>query len=295
MASVFDPHRPEGRRARLFLVTFVTTSALLGGAASGSLHYEAYFPPGEPGNWETAAQLEVLVLRKASALEASVEYWTEDDTAVAGSDYQAASGTLTFPPGQDSAVILVPLIDDTASEPSERLRIHLRPGAGIATVGPPSSAFIASDEGPEPPPPGNVTGSSSVSSESGPPPMSPMNPSAPAAAAPSETPPPGAQAQPSSDPSHQAPPPLPPPGPAIPLNPPEVAGAPSADSGPAGPRPSVLSVGASQNVPEIEDDERTSERRSSPLLAIVLPVALLVLVVGPVTFGWYRRRRATDS
>ena len=42
-----------------------------------------------------------------------------DGSAVAGSDYVAASGTLTFAPGELSKTIIVQTVDDTIGEPTE--------------------------------------------------------------------------------------------------------------------------------------------------------------------------------
>jgi hypothetical protein len=49
----------------------------------------------------------------------SVDYATRDDTALAGIDYLAVSGTLHLYPGENQAVIPVELTGDTAPEPSE--------------------------------------------------------------------------------------------------------------------------------------------------------------------------------
>ncbi len=46
----------------------------------------------------------------------TVAYTTQDDTAVAGTDYSATSGTLTFAPGVTSQTLSIPtLVDSNAS------------------------------------------------------------------------------------------------------------------------------------------------------------------------------------
>jgi hypothetical protein len=40
-------------------------------------------------------------LDRASTMKVTIHWATQDSTAVAGSDYQAASGVLTFEPGSD--------------------------------------------------------------------------------------------------------------------------------------------------------------------------------------------------
>jgi len=55
----------------------------------------------------------------------TVHYATGDGTAVAGSDYQAASGTLTFNPGETSKTIFVSVIGDRLAESSENFFVNL--------------------------------------------------------------------------------------------------------------------------------------------------------------------------
>src|SRR6185503_4748381 len=55
----------------------------------------------------------------------TVRYATSNGTATAGSDYTAASGTLTFTAGATSRTFNVPVIGDTAFEPNETFSITL--------------------------------------------------------------------------------------------------------------------------------------------------------------------------
>src|SRR5690349_9763386 len=50
---------------------------------------------------------------------------TADGTATAGSDYQAASGTLTIPAGQTSGTITVLVNGDRIGEPNEKYFVNL--------------------------------------------------------------------------------------------------------------------------------------------------------------------------
>lgn len=59
-----------------------------------------------------------------------VEYATSDGTATAGTDYTAASGTLTFQPGQQSKTIEIALIDDSHDEDDESFSLTLSNAAG---------------------------------------------------------------------------------------------------------------------------------------------------------------------
>jgi hypothetical protein len=72
----------------------------------------------------------------------TVNYGTADGTAVAGSDYAAVSGTLSFAPGQTSKTILVPVTGDRFGEGAENFVVKLRAaknakvadGTGVVTV-----------------------------------------------------------------------------------------------------------------------------------------------------------------
>ena len=55
----------------------------------------------------------------------SVRYTTLDDTARAGLDYTAMSGTLTFQPGETRLNLDIPILADTTVEPDETLRLRL--------------------------------------------------------------------------------------------------------------------------------------------------------------------------
>jgi Ca2+-binding RTX toxin-like protein len=55
----------------------------------------------------------------------TVTYTTEDDTAKAGKDYTATSGTITFQPGETSKIIAVPLINDNIVEAEENFSLKI--------------------------------------------------------------------------------------------------------------------------------------------------------------------------
>jgi hypothetical protein len=66
-----------------------------------------------------------VTLSAISGLPATVNYTTADGTAVAGSDYQSASGALTFDPGQTSKQIMVAVNGDTQNEADETFVVNL--------------------------------------------------------------------------------------------------------------------------------------------------------------------------
>jgi len=72
----------------------------------------------------------------------TVDYQTSNSTAQAGSDYTAASGTLTFDAGVLSQTFAVALADDGTVEGSETLNLALSNPSGRATLGARSTALL---------------------------------------------------------------------------------------------------------------------------------------------------------
>ena len=66
-----------------------------------------------------------MTLNRAAAHEVSVDYATEDDTAAAGADYTAVSGTLTFAAGETAKTVSIPVLDDAVDEGKEVMRLLL--------------------------------------------------------------------------------------------------------------------------------------------------------------------------
>jgi hypothetical protein len=66
----------------------------------------------------------------------TVNYATADGTATAGSDYQFASGTVTFAPGQTEQTIRVTVIGDANVETDETFTVNLTgaSGAGVSVA-----------------------------------------------------------------------------------------------------------------------------------------------------------------
>jgi len=77
------------------------------------------------GNAGTTAFTFTVTLSAASAQTTTVDFATVDGTALAGSDYTAASGTLTFAPGVTTQTITVLVNGDTALEPDEAFTVAL--------------------------------------------------------------------------------------------------------------------------------------------------------------------------
>ncbi|WP_430014925.1 Calx-beta domain-containing protein [Microcystis protocystis FBCC-A270] len=79
-----------------------------------------------------------VTLSTTSTQTITVNYATANNTATAGSDYTAKTGTLTFTPGQISQDIIISVNGDTAIEPDETFLINLSN---------PSNALITDNQG----------------------------------------------------------------------------------------------------------------------------------------------------
>jgi probable HAF family extracellular repeat protein len=98
------------------------------------------------GNSGTVNVVFTVSLSAPSTSQVTVQYATADGTATAGSDYQAASGTLTFLPGQTSRTITVSVIGDRVPEPNETFFIRLSGAVNAAIANGQGLATILDDE-----------------------------------------------------------------------------------------------------------------------------------------------------
>ncbi|MCH8242178.1 MAG: proprotein convertase P-domain-containing protein, partial [Planctomycetes bacterium] len=85
-------------------------------------------------------------LSSPSALPVTVNYSTANGTAIAGGDYAAVSGTVTFDPGVTSRTILVPTIDDAVADSPESFFVNLSNGAGGVITDAQGVATIQDDD-----------------------------------------------------------------------------------------------------------------------------------------------------
>ena len=87
-----------------------------------------------------------VFLSRRLRIPVQVDYATSDGTAHAGADYRAASGTLTFRPGETAKTISVPVLEDshheghesmtlTLSNPHPWRRVHLHDATATGTIG----------------------------------------------------------------------------------------------------------------------------------------------------------------
>ena len=86
-------------------------------------------------------------LSAASATAVTVNYATANGTALAGQDYQATSGSLSFSPGVTSRTITVPVLGDTVVEPTETFSVALSGAVGATIADGTGLGTILDDDG----------------------------------------------------------------------------------------------------------------------------------------------------
>jgi hypothetical protein len=92
---------------------------------------------------EDVGTLSVTVVRTGgTAGNLSVDFATANGTAIAGQDYTAASGTLTFSGGETSKTIQIPITDDSTTETDETFTVTLLNGSSIEALGGPSNLVV---------------------------------------------------------------------------------------------------------------------------------------------------------
>jgi hypothetical protein len=102
---------------------------------------------------ENAGAATVWVIRTNGLNDAvSVDYFTSNGTAIAGSDYTAATGTVSFGHGVASNSFSVPITEDAIFEHDETLNLFLNNPGGGARLGSVTSAVltIVEDDVPDP-------------------------------------------------------------------------------------------------------------------------------------------------
>jgi hypothetical protein len=85
------------------------------------------------GNANTRPLTFTISMSRASLTDVTVHYATANQTATAGSDYTARSGTLTIPAGLISVTQAISVKGDTTKEAAEVFKVHLSDATG-ATI-----------------------------------------------------------------------------------------------------------------------------------------------------------------
>ena len=121
---VIDDVLDEADEETFAVALSVPTGATLdAGAATGTIRDDDEPPAlsvADAAGDEDVGALEFEVTLSApSGIEVSAPYATKDGTATAGGDYEAATGTLVFAPGEASRTIRVAILDDALHEADE--------------------------------------------------------------------------------------------------------------------------------------------------------------------------------
>jgi hypothetical protein len=98
------------------------------------------------GNAGVTAVPFTVTLTPAGSNQVTVKYATANGTALAGSDYTAATGTLTFAPGQTSKPLSVNVKGDILVEPNDTFFLNLSASTGASVFDSQGLGTIANDD-----------------------------------------------------------------------------------------------------------------------------------------------------
>ncbi|MDJ0531927.1 MAG: Calx-beta domain-containing protein [Xenococcaceae cyanobacterium MO_207.B15] len=105
----------------------------------------------EEGNEDNTEFSFTVSLSEASTETVTVDYATADDSAIAGQDYIATNGTLTFEPGVREQTLIVQITGDTEVEEDENFSVNLSNASGATISENQGTATITNDDfAPEP-------------------------------------------------------------------------------------------------------------------------------------------------
>jgi hypothetical protein len=102
----------------------------------------------QEGNSSTQSALFIVTLSNPTYLPVTLNFVTADDSASAGSDYVATSGSITVDPGEMFKPITVPVIGDTIDEESETYFLDISNAQNATITGPRAFGLISDDDGP---------------------------------------------------------------------------------------------------------------------------------------------------
>jgi len=130
---IIDDATPEGSESLTLTLTNPTGGAVLGNLTMATLSIQDNEQPTlsisdvslVEANAGTTNATFTVTLSDSITNTVSVNYATANGTALLGSDYQPASGTLTFNPGETQKQINVLINGDTQSEPDETFFVNL--------------------------------------------------------------------------------------------------------------------------------------------------------------------------
>jgi hypothetical protein len=145
--ETFDVNLSDANGASLGSPSQTTVTILINDQPAGSLQFNSStYTVAENGG-----SIRIYVGRTDGSYgEASVNYATADDTATAGSDYTAESGTLNWSDGDaNDKYFDVNIIDDSIAENNETFDVNLSDANG-ASLGSPSQTIVTIDDNDSP-------------------------------------------------------------------------------------------------------------------------------------------------
>jgi Calx-beta domain/FG-GAP-like repeat len=101
------------------------------------------------GSQGTTPANATLALSRATGVNVTVAYATGGGTATAGTDYTAATGVVTFPPGALTRPLALSVLGDIVDEPNETFQVTLSAPSG-ATLGDGQATVTITDDDPQP-------------------------------------------------------------------------------------------------------------------------------------------------
>ena len=96
---------------------------------------------------ESGTAIFVVSLDVAATSDITVDYTTVDGTAAQPGDYTETAGTVRIPAGAPSALVEVPLVDDTDTEPDETFTLRLTGAVGASIADDEATATINDNDG----------------------------------------------------------------------------------------------------------------------------------------------------
>jgi glucose/arabinose dehydrogenase len=96
---------------------------------------------------ESSSEALITLTRGSGIGTASVDFATQDGTALAPGDYQNTSGTVTFAEGETSKTLRIAVTNDSVAEPNETFQVNFSNPVNL-TLGSPSVAVTLVDDDP---------------------------------------------------------------------------------------------------------------------------------------------------
>ena len=154
MISVIDDSEVEALETIGIRLSEPTGGVTIAGTGQGSITIidnegasRISFARSVVSTYEVFRELELIAVRSGSvATGATFDYFTTDGTAVAGSDYVATSGTITYEAGQRIKRFTVEMVNDQVREDQESFTVGLSNPVGAELDEPSTSTVTINDD-----------------------------------------------------------------------------------------------------------------------------------------------------